>query len=216
MVSVITAKMVGDLFGTESIYEGAIETLEYPFLDVRHEIPPTLKVKDAMTSGSDLLVLPIHGHTIASLHAKVKTMAELNINGFPIVTTHEEMLVVGYITRHELKAGLRHAMRHGGSGGSGSVQPNTPCYFAMLNLRCPRIGSYVDLSGLLDPTPVQVSEHMALYRLHDLFCKMGLKYVIVVRFGKAVGFVTKKDIIDALKHLHHQQHAGHEDKKEAH
>lgn len=206
MIAVMVSKVVGDSFGTDSIYEGAIEALEYPFLDVKREIPSRMKIKDAMTGVGDLLVLAIHGHTVASLHARLKTMTQLNISGFPVVTTHEEMLVVGYITRSELKAGLRFAMRHGGSGGSGLVTPLTPCYFAMLDLRYPRTGPYVDLSGLLDPAPVQVSEGMALYRLHDMFSKLGLRYCLVARFGKLIGICTKKDIVKALAREHERQH----------
>ena len=205
MVAVMAAKIVGDLFGKDSIYEGAIHALHYPFLDVKHEIAPILQVKDAMTHGSELLCLPIHGHTLGSLASRVATCTQLGISGFPVVTSLEDMLVVGYITRSELKAGLRQALRAGGSGGSGTVTPDTPCYFAMLDLRFPRTGAYVDLSPLLDPAPVQVSEYMALYRLYDMFCKLGLRYCLVARFGKVIGIVTKKDIVKLLHEFEHTQ-----------
>lgn len=53
----------------------------------------------------------------------------------------------------------------------------------------------VDVSSKLDPSPVQVPGEMALYRLHDMFCKLGLRYCLITRFGKVVGICTKKDII---------------------
>lgn len=43
MVAVVLAKVVGDYFGHESIYEGAIKARKYPFLDVKHQIEPYLK-----------------------------------------------------------------------------------------------------------------------------------------------------------------------------
>lgn len=160
MVAVIMAKVVGDSFGTDSIYEGVIHRNNYPFLDVKHEIAPILKVLDAMTPVSELLCLSIQGHTVGSLAAITSQAAELGVSGWPVVTSQDEMLVVGYITRSELKAGLRSALRNGGSAG-GIVTPDTPCYFALLEGIGPRLeGSYVDLSSLLDPSPFQVSEYM--------------------------------------------------------
>ncbi len=186
MVSVMLAKVVADFFGTDSIYEGAIHGQRYPYLDARHEIPPMHRVSDAMTPGTELLCLPIHGHTVGTLTQRIAVASELGIAGFPVVTTLDAMLVVGYITRSELRAGLRQALRattavstsqqQGGGGlaqfGGGLVTPDTPVYFAMLEHRFPRSGAFVDMSAALDPAPVQVSEYMALYRLHDMFTKV--------------------------------------------
>lgn len=77
--------------------------------------------------------------------------------------------------------------------------PDTRCYFAMLSLRFPRTDAYVDLRPWLHPSPVQVVEHTPLYRVHELFRKLGLRYVLVTNFGRLTGILTKKDIQHAIE-----------------
>jgi chloride channel 3/4/5 len=135
------------------------------------------------------LALPMHGHSIQSLQDQLALLAELRITGFPIVTTMSERFIVGYINRSELYTALTVALRNP------SNTPNTRCYFAMLSLRFPRGDPYVDLRPWLHPSPVQVVEHTPLYRVHDLFRKLGLRYVLVTNFGRLTGILTKKDIL---------------------
>lgn len=64
----------------------------------------------------------------------------------------------------------------------------------------------IELSDKLDPSPIQVPGEMALYRLHDIFCKLGLRYCLITRFGKVIGICTKKDILHYLQQIELHSH----------
>jgi len=243
MIAVMTSKLVGDLFGEESVYERSIHSMHYPFLDVKREIPHTLLVESAMTPGSDLIMLSQRGHTVASLQATLRTTRALSISGMPVITNMVDRHVIGYISRADLLQGLKVAARERApqsittlnlpSPSASSPRPAagerrqsrsfdsarrlhpdyddfavtfsaTPCSF--VPVPPDQRSSIIDLSHLLDPAPVQVNESMALYRLHDMFCKLGLRYCIVVRFGRIVGICTKKDVVDYLHQIDQQRH----------
>ena len=184
MVGLMFSKLVGDAFDRRSIFEAHLILNKYPFLNSKDRIPPKIRVSDAMSR--DLLALPMHGHTVESLTDQLALLGELRITGFPIVTTLKDRFIVGYINRSELYTALSLALRNP------SITPQTRCYFAMLSLRFPRNDPYVDLRPWLHPSPIQVVEHTPLYRVHDMFKKMGLRYVLVTNFGKLVGVLTKK------------------------
>ena len=167
MIALVFAKVVGDAFDRRSIFDAHLGLMNYPFLHNHERVPPGIRVRDAMSR--DLLMLPMHGHSIASLKDQLALLAELRITGFPIVTTLADRLIVGYINRSELYTALALALR------DPQNTPATRCYFAMLSLRFPRNEPYVDLRPWLHPSPIQVVEHTPLYRVHDLFKKMGLR-----------------------------------------
>ena len=167
MMGLIFSKVVGDAFDRRSIFDAHLATMNYPFLHSKERIPPGIRVRDAMSR--DLLALPMHGHSIESLKDQLALLTELKITGFPIVTTLQDRLIVGYINRSELYTALAIALR------DPLNTPQTRCYFAMLSLRFPRNEPYVDLRPWLHPSPIQVVEHTPLYRVHDLFKKMGLR-----------------------------------------
>jgi len=191
MVGATVSKVVGDAFGGRSLFDSFLALNRYPFLNTHDRIPPQYKVADAMTR--DVLALPVHGHTVESLESQLELLAELRITGFPIVTTLADPYIVGYINRSELRAALKRAKQIPG------VAPSTRCYFEMISLRFPKHEPYVDLRPWLHPSPIQVVEHTPLYRIHELFKKMGLRYALVVRTGRLAGIVTKKDVLAAIE-----------------
>jgi chloride channel 3/4/5 len=190
MVGLMFSKLVGDAFDRRSIFEAHLVLNRYPFLNSKDRISPKIRVSDAMSR--DLLALPMHGHTVESLTDQLTLLGELRITGFPIVTTLKDRFIVGYINRSELYTALCLALRNP------SITPQTRCYFAMLSLRFPRNDPYVDLRPWLHPSPIQVVEHTPLYRVHDMFKKMGLRFVLVSCFGRLVGVLTKKDIHEII------------------
>jgi chloride channel 3/4/5 len=196
MVAAIVSKWVGDAFGRAGIYDEYIELHSYPYLEGDATIPLGVRAEDVMTT--DLMVLTMHGHTVASLMEQLEVAKRLNLNGFPVVTSTTDMLVVGYITRAELEHGLRRALRK-----YADVHESTRCYFAMLDLRFPKNDSYVDLRPWLHPTPIQVIESTPLHRIYDIFQQLGLRYCLVTRFGKIIGIITKKDMLTFFQEHEH-------------
>jgi len=64
----------------------------------------------------------------------------------------------------------------------------------------------MDLSSLVAEDTVRVSENTQILLLHDLFRKLGVKIVLVERFGELVGIITKKGFV-------HQLHLREEDEE---
>lgn len=83
------------------------------------------------------------------------------------------------------------------------VVGSTRCYFAMLEMRFPKTGPFVDMRPWLHHTPVticlsllsriqkvadiagarlqvQVSEQTPMFRIYNMFKRLGLRYVLVV------------------------------------
>jgi len=191
MVGVLFSKVVGELISRNSIYEEHIQLNNYPLLDAKDEIDPNLRVSNFMSK--DLLYITMHGHTVASLYEHIDLLQSLEISGCPVVTSAMDKYVVGYITRDELEAGLAEACK------DENIHDDTRCYFAMLELRFPKNEPFVDMGPYLHPTPVQITENTPLHRIHDMFKKLGLRYCLVTRFGKLVGILTKKDILEVCR-----------------
>jgi len=64
------------------------------------------------------------------------------------------------------------------------------------------VGSYVDLQPYLHPNPIQIVESTPLHRIYNIFKQLGLRYCLVTRFGKLVGIITKKDLLNYFAALH--------------
>eukprot|EP01096_Ripella_sp_DP13-Kostka_P012283 TRINITY_DN509_c0_g1_i8.p1 TRINITY_DN509_c0_g1~~TRINITY_DN509_c0_g1_i8.p1 ORF type:complete len:779 (+),score=347.52 TRINITY_DN509_c0_g1_i8:298-2634(+) len=192
-IAVLVSKFVGDLFSKEGIYEEIILMNEYPFLNNRVHYNFRKTAKDIMVS-RHLSIIELQGNTYGSLMA---FMNSNNHTGWPVVTSKEEMSLIGYITRSELRQALAFAGAHR------VVQDNTNCYFS------PEIPSsenrpYIDLVPWMDATPIQVVPNTPLNNVFDMFTRMGMRYVLVANRGTIVGIVTKKDI---LQYIHVEYHA---------
>jgi predicted transcriptional regulator len=84
---------------------------------------------------------------------------------------------------------------------------NTLCLFSTPDVtqqNSPK--NWIDLSDCLyNPNAsntsetIHVNHTISMQRLHDLFTKLGLRYVFVTKYGKLHGFCTKKDILNTLK-----------------
>ena len=82
------------------------------------------------------------------------------------------------------------------------------CYFLPPSLREQHAiarshEGYISLSSCLMSAhriePLLVNSSMSLQRTHDLFTKLGLRFVLVLHRGRLTGIVTKKDLLALLK-----------------
>jgi chloride channel 3/4/5 len=96
MITVIAAKLTGDIFGKESIYDGLIRLNGYPFLDSKEEYHQNLHAGQVMTTSGDLTVLCASGNTVRSLENLIQNHTH---KGFPVVISLDSMQLVGYINR---------------------------------------------------------------------------------------------------------------------
>jgi len=138
--------------------------------------------------------------------------------GFPIVTDTRDAILLGYISRSELRFALDQARLWR------KFPPNTDCYFTdgisgNINLNSsssnndattatratttadaeatavPVVSSsnYVDLRPWMDQTPITLPSRTNLLLVANLFQKLGLRYIIFASGGQLQGLLTKKD-----------------------
>ena len=116
MIAVMLAKQVADGFGKRGIYETWIHLNGYPYLDKVDEYSRDVSVREVMTKVEDLVVITAVGSTIDSLSLPpLFEGCELTVDsllrtqpykGFPVVTDTRKAILVGYISRSELRFAL--------------------------------------------------------------------------------------------------------------
>jgi len=186
MVGVMMSKWVGDAFGRDSVYTAMIRLKGYPYLDNKREHHFKERASDVM-SYRDLQVLTTAGNTVESLEAK---LAESTYQGFPVVTSLEEPLVVGYVATTTLQRVMQKCRENPKVGGS------TRCYFSAVEGARER---YIDLSAWLDKSPIQIRETTPLDKAIEMFRALGLRYLLVTRGGQLIGILKKKDILEHIE-----------------
>ncbi|RKO87232.1 chloride channel [Blyttiomyces helicus] len=185
MITVMVAKWVGDAFGLEGIYDALIHLNGYPFLDTKEEYSFNATAAQIMTRSEDLEVITATGHTLGSLDELVQNT---DVKGYPVVTSYQDMHMVGYAGRAELRYAIDRARNRDG------VADSTPCY---LSEDLPLLDSamFVDFRPWTDQTPMTISPRFPMEMVMELFKKMGLRYVLVTRDGQVLGIITKKDLL---------------------
>lgn len=199
MTAVMVSKWVGDALMKEGIYDAHIRLNGYPFLDNKEEVIAPTVACDIMQPPRDSAVrvtaLQLRGNTIQSL----ETLLEDNdFSGYPVVTSAEEMHVVGYVGRRELETALDRIQRL-----NRGISAQTPCFFHDRSTEAaPEAG--LDLYECVHTSPFQLPHEMPLPTVVEVFRRMGIRYALVTKFGRLNGIVTKKDLLKHLAVLNHQ------------
>merc|ERR1719491_2837604 len=68
-----------------------------------------------------------------------------------------------------------------------------------------RTSGSLDLSRFVDETTIRLVPETPLAQVHNIFRQLGVKLVLVARFGSLAGLITKKSFVDHL----HEGHIGH-------
>lgn len=184
MIAVMLSKWVADAFGKRGIYEAWIHFQGYPFLDNKDDTPiPDVPVSHVMTRFDDLVCITATGHTIESLR---QLLQDHRFRGFPVISGLRTPTLLGYISRTELQYALDSASK------SRSLPPTTECYFQHQPLSDPTVT--LDLRPWMDQTPISLNSQSSLQLTHEMFQKLGLRYVIFTDRGQLAGLLTKKDL----------------------
>jgi chloride channel 3/4/5 len=168
MITVMLAKWSADAFGRESIYDEHILMNEYPFLDNKWEPSFRGRADELMQAGATLHTIQLtNRNTIRSLRSFA---LEFAYTGFPIVTSPQEMLLVGYISRSELLDALDKGMAAGRS-------LDTQCVFSApaASASSDTETEVWDVRPCMDVSPIQVSPDAPLNCVFDLFKRLGLR-----------------------------------------
>jgi chloride channel 3/4/5 len=190
MMTVLIANFVGNLIIKMGIYDGLIQLNGYPFLDIKenynHTVP--LTASSVMTKTQDLEVLSANGYSMESLE---EILNSSSYQGFPVVSSLQEMRLIGYTGKAELLYALEKARS------KNETSASTPVYFSEeLPIASP--STFVDLRPWMESTPFTVTPKFPLIMVVELFKKMGLRYALVTKRGKLIGLITKKDL---LRHI---------------
>ncbi|KAF9433438.1 hypothetical protein BGZ76_009468 [Entomortierella beljakovae] len=193
MIVVMISKWVGDAFGKEGIFDGMILLCGYPFLDDKEEYRLNTTASQVMTPVEDLVVVTATGNTLDSLD---NLLHDTHYKGYPVVNSLRDMMLVGYISRTELRYAIDEARKRNlpGNTPAGNVVPileNTP--------------AFIEFRLWMDQTPITVSHRFPMDQVIVIFRRLGVRYVLCTQHGQLLGLITKKDV---LKHLASIEHPG--------
>ncbi|KAF8979844.1 hypothetical protein BGZ52_004509 [Haplosporangium bisporale] len=191
MIVVMTSKWVGDAFGKEGIFDGIILLCGYPFLDDKEEYKQNTMASQVMTPVEDIVVVTATGNTLDSLD---NLLHETNYKGYPVVNSLRDMMLVGYISRTELRYAIDEARKRNlpGNTPAGNVVPileNTP--------------AFIEFRLWMDQTPITVSHRFPMDQVIVIFRKLGVRYVLCTQHGQLLGLITKKDVLKHLATIEH-------------
>jgi len=190
MMAVLVSKWTSDAFIKGGIYEAVIQLRQLPFLDNKTDYRFTTTADDVMTKNP--YYLEIEGHNVGSLK---KYIQQNKFNGFPVVNNKDDMFIVGYIAREELRHVLEQAISKDG------LDDQSPCYFGVpVDKTIQESGVlYVDFLPYIDETPLEIAPSTPLNLVFDMFKKLGLRYILVSKRGVLLGVITKKDILSHIQ-----------------
>jgi len=180
MVAVMLSKLVGDGCGTESLYDEMVMMHGYPHLDTKNEAPTSDLVAGDILTETPLDCVALNDTTRSSIEALLLCS---QFRGFPVVTTVQEMQVSGYVSRTTLSSALLRVQKQGGHR-----------------------ETLVDLMGVADTAPIQISPTTPVDRVWELFSLLGLRVVLVCKQGKLVGIIKKKDLLSRIKQARPSKH----------
>ncbi|ORY94289.1 chloride channel [Lobosporangium transversale] len=191
MIVVMTSKWVGDAFGKEGIFDGIILLCGYPFLDDKEEYRLNTTASQVMTPVEDLVVVTATGNTLDSLDSLLR---ETHYKGYPVVNSLRDMMLVGYISRTELRYAIDEARKRNlpGNTPAGNVVPileNTP--------------AFIEFRLWMDQTPITVSHRFPMDQVIVIFRRLGVRYVLCTQHGQLLGLITKKDVLKHLASIEH-------------
>lgn len=185
MLVCLVAKWVGDLFN-EGIYDCLIKLRQYPFLHEPDENSFGVTAQDVMDT--ELEVIEILPGTVGDL---LKIIDSTKYSGFPLVRSKADRTLLGYIHTAEISRELKR----------NQLVKDSQLVAFQQYLTTPQKGA-LDLSKLVDETPMRVVESTQIVQIHDMFRKLGLKLILVERYAELVGIITKKSFVHHLHEMH--------------
>lgn len=209
MLAVLISKITADAIERRSIYDLTIANARLPYLDIKEEHVHDLNVADIVDSTAPVISLD-DDNTFDSLYAKLAELyADGTAGGFPLVAAEGGGLRhYGYIASKELEFGLSQSI---------TLQtPQIPCTFRAA--QAIRAGASVppsrvstpngwDLSLWVDQAPVIISIGSPMELCHEMFAKLGLRYLVVVdERGLYKGVIEKNRYLAYLQWLESKEH----------
>ncbi|CAE6435892.1 unnamed protein product [Rhizoctonia solani] len=211
MIVILVTKAVGDCFEGGGIADEMIRFNGYPYLE-RDDHAFNIPVSQVMQK--ELYTMSVTGMTLREVEEKLE---HTSVQGFPIVSTDSQRILVGYIGRTE----LRYVM--GKARSTQDIHPSTLCSFEPPSEPQPYhtatdtdvvrelVGVEEDdhagitplaasadtmhFSPWVNQTPLCVAPQLPLEIVMDLFKRMGPRVILVEYQGSLTGLITVKDVL---------------------
>ncbi|GAA5899900.1 hypothetical protein JCM6882_006997 [Rhodosporidiobolus microsporus] len=217
MLAVVLAKTVADSIEPRSIYDLVIEVADLPYLDAKTEYIHESTPSDILDSDAPTISLDVD-NTVGSLRAQLAALYTAGTaSGFPIVAQggSGSRRMYAYIASKELELGLSVAASRG-------LADDAPVTFRTASAAAkgvsaggmafqsgavtPSEGEGIDLSYLTDSAPLVVNVRSPMELLHEMFIKLGIRYLIIVdERGIYLGSLEKNRYLAYLRFL--EKHA---------
>lgn len=190
MIVVAVTKVINDRWGKGGIADQMIKFNGLPLIDPKEDFTFNTTVTSAMTVKT--VAIPVQSDTPITLSKLRNILNKTSYRGYPLVESEINPKIFGYVTTLDLNFALEKFKDMAGS---------TQCSF----VKSDNIGD-VDLSPIVNPSPLTVSSDTTLEYILDVFVKVGPRYMLVQEDGVLVGTLTRKDILRYEYTLHHEIH----------
>ncbi|KAI6188311.1 Chloride channel protein [Aphelenchoides besseyi] len=196
MAGVMFAKWVGDAICKEGIYDAHIVMNKMPFLDNKGEYPYSTAASHVMRTGEGSGGLKVVFNGLVTVGELETLLRVSTYSGFPVVAGPDNMLVIGFCTRKDLESALRSARKT-----HAYVTASSPVYFTTNSpdMATGSSSTPLRLRRVIDLAPITVTDQTPMETVIDMFRKLGLRQVLVVKEGKLQGIITKKDVLAFMR-----------------
>jgi len=192
MLAVLTAKFVGDVF-SDGIYDACIVLRGYPYLHEPDDVSFNTRACDVMDD--ELECLNAEPGTIVQV---LDVLKSTRFGGFPLVSSPSDSTLLGYVHTEQLRQHLETVLKS-----NALIRPDMPVAFRKYTNNAS--SGALDISKFVDETVIRLVPETPLGHVHNIFRQLGVKLVLVSRFGQLAGLITKKAFVDHL----HNCHIGH-------
>ncbi|KAJ7065210.1 Cl-channel protein [Mycena amicta] len=187
MISVMTAKWVGDAFGKDGgIYAAWIAMRGYPWLP-----PVDYQDKKRQDIGAQLMrpldrlvVIQDQDETVARIDALLN---EHDFHGFPVA---RQQVFLGFVTRDKLRSALVPLLAED------NPDRSRKCIFSQRGSSSN--DDQVDLSSLLEEAVLQLRPEVPKELVVGMFQKFNLRQIIFTTKGRLIGMTTRRDVVALL------------------
>ncbi|KAI3600363.1 voltage-gated chloride [Moniliophthora roreri] len=206
MISVMTAKWVGDALGKDGIYSVWIAMRKYPWMppDDYHDKGET--ATGIMRPAEKLVVIEDGKSTLEDLGVFVNVIdndiGELTASGKVIFSSRMGiaaflLLIIKIFCSDTLQEiPLRHLSHEGAK--------NQKCFFSSKDHAS--ASDYIDLSGCLEKSVLHLRKEVPRELVVRIFQRMNVRQILFTRSGNLVGMITRSDVVALL--TNHFPHTG--------
>ncbi|KAF8806391.1 clc channel [Phlegmacium glaucopus] len=207
MLSVLVAKTVADALEPKGIYDLVIELNQLPYLDAKHRYMwGNSQISDVTSQDVEVIRLD-QRNTVKSLRDLLFQYSASSVDdGFPILRrdrNDEGMRMVGYIGVNELEHGLslvEDSIDEEVQFHATSSNGLTSSIFS-LQEASQTLNPY-DFSVYMDQAPLTMANNSPMEFVHQIFVKLGARYVILTDTdGLYKGVIDKKTWLAFLSDL---------------